>query len=214
MLKAVFIGLVAVLLLLAVFLLAGWDWGALLLFSAAILGGISYLIFAPGKKVSCPKCAASVNAKMRWYHILGMFVWLSSKIGCLFFLVFFLPRRCRCQHCGNRFWASMLDKKSHTYTHTHYIIYELADQGDAKAQYDLGLLKAKNQGVEKDFKEAVKWYRKAAEQGDDDAQYNLGVMYENGQGVEKDDKKAVKWYRKAAEQGDEDAKVALKELSQ
>ena len=60
-----------------------------------------------------------------------------------------------------------------SHTHTHYIIYELADQGDAKAQYDLGLLKAKNQGVEKDEKEAVKWYRKAAEQGDEDAKVAL-----------------------------------------
>ena len=33
------------------------------------------------------------------------------------------------------------------------------------------------QGVQKDYKEAVKWYRKAAEQGYAKAQFNLGFMY-------------------------------------
>ena len=33
------------------------------------------------------------------------------------------------------------------------------------------------EGVEQDFKEAVKWYQKAAEQGFAGAQYNLGAMY-------------------------------------
>ena len=32
----------------------------------------------------------------------------------------------------------------------------------------------------KDYKQAVKWYTKAAEQGYADAQYNLGIMYYNG----------------------------------
>ncbi len=56
-------------------------------------------------------------------------------------------------------------------------------------------------GKQKDYSEAVKWYRKAAEQGHASAQYNLGVCYEDGQGVPRDFSEAVKWYRKAAEQG-------------
>jgi hypothetical protein len=55
--------------------------------------------------------------------------------------------------------------------------------------------------VEKDYAEAIKWYRKAAEQGDSLAQNNLGFCYHLGNGVEKDDAEAVKWFRKAAEQG-------------
>ncbi len=54
---------------------------------------------------------------------------------------------------------------------------------------------------EKDPKEAVKWYRKAADQGHAGAQHNLGWMYANGEGGERDPKEAVKWYRKAADQG-------------
>ena len=76
-----------------------------------------------------------------------------------------------------------------------------ADQGDATAQYNLGLMYANGTGVAKDEAEAVKWFRKAADQGIARAQHNLGVMYANGQGVVKDEVEAVKWYRKAADQG-------------
>lgn len=77
----------------------------------------------------------------------------------------------------------------------------LAIKGDRVGQYNLGWAYSNGRGVKQDFKEGVKWYRKAAEQGDAAAQYNLGVMYSKGRGVEKDDKEAVKWFRKAAEQG-------------
>ena len=58
-----------------------------------------------------------------------------------------------------------------------------AETGDANAQYNLGMMYSKGQGVPQDFKEAVAWYRKAAEQGDAAAQNNLGDMYIKGQGV-------------------------------
>ena len=78
---------------------------------------------------------------------------------------------------------------------------QAAEQGYAKAQFNLGLMYYNGQGVRQDYTQAVQWYRKAAEQGDAEAQYNLGVMYYDGQGVRKDYVEAVKWYRKAAEQG-------------
>ena len=58
-----------------------------------------------------------------------------------------------------------------------------ADQGDAYAQYNLGLMYATGQGVTQDFTQAAAWYCKAADQGDAYAQYNLGLMYAAGQGV-------------------------------
>jgi len=76
-----------------------------------------------------------------------------------------------------------------------------AEKGDKIAQFDLGLMYDDGEGVPRDYKEAVKWYRKAAEQGYFKAQHNLGVMYAIGNGVPQDDKLAVKWYRKGAEQG-------------
>ena len=63
--------------------------------------------------------------------------------------------------------------------------------------------------IPQDYKQAVKWYTKAAEQGNADAQFNLANMYFNGQGVPQDYKQAVKWYTKAAEQGDADAQYNL-----
>ena len=85
----------------------------------------------------------------------------------------------------------------------------LAEQGVASAQFNLGNMYNGGQGVTQDYKQAVKWYRKAAEQGYARAQFNLGNMYASGQGVIQDYKQAVKWYRKAAEQGDADAQNNL-----
>ena len=44
-----------------------------------------------------------------------------------------------------------------------------AEEGDAHAQYSLGLCYADGEGVAEDKAEAVKWFRKAAEQGHEDA---------------------------------------------
>ena len=85
----------------------------------------------------------------------------------------------------------------------------LAEQGDAVAQFNLGLMYYNGQGVAQDYQEAVRWYRLAAEQGDAVAQNNLGVMYYNGQGVAQDYQEAVRWYRLAAEQGNAAAQTNL-----
>ena len=85
----------------------------------------------------------------------------------------------------------------------------LADQGNAKAQYNLGLMYDLGKGVPEDDKKAVEWYRLAADQGNAKAQDNLGLMYDLGEGVPEDDKEAVKWYRLAADQGNADAQSNL-----
>ena len=76
-----------------------------------------------------------------------------------------------------------------------------AEQGNAEAQYSLGVCYRCGDGVEKNLEEAIKWYKKAAEQGYAKAQYNLAVCYDSEYGVEKNVEEAVKWYRKSAEQG-------------
>ena len=77
----------------------------------------------------------------------------------------------------------------------------LADQGNVKAQYNLGLMYDMGKGVLQDYKEAVRWYQLAAEQGYSSAQHNLGLLYFNGQGVPQDFQTAIKWFTLAAEQG-------------
>ena len=84
-----------------------------------------------------------------------------------------------------------------------------AEHGDAEAQYLLGGCYYKGEGVAKDKREAVKWYRKAAKQEDVDAQYRLGRCYYFGEGVAKDKREAVKWWHKSAEQGEANAQFNL-----
>lgn len=77
----------------------------------------------------------------------------------------------------------------------------LAEQGDAWYQTELALMYHQGKGLNRDYKEAVKWYRLAAEQGFSKAQANLGVMYGEGQGVTQDYVLAAEWFLKAAERG-------------
>lgn len=77
----------------------------------------------------------------------------------------------------------------------------LAEQGDAEAQHNLGVMYDIGRGVQQDYAEAVKWYKKAADQGNVNAQHAMGVMYHDGQGVIQDYAEAVRWFRRAAEQG-------------
>ncbi len=70
----------------------------------------------------------------------------------------------------------------------------LADQGNASAQFYLGVMHDIGRGLPQDDKEAAKWYRLAADQGNASAQ---------------DYKEAVRWYRLAADQGDAFAQICL-----
>lgn len=103
-----------------------------------------------------------------------------------------------------------------------------AKRGVPKAQYNLGLLYASGQGVPKDQKAALNYFKLAVEHGykakisiyhlaaknvpealkvlmDDaengiaDAQFFLASMYVNGHGVQQDYKEALKWYGRAME---------------
>lgn len=80
-------------------------------------------------------------------------------------------------------------------------VIEKATSGNADAQFDLGVMYAHGDGVEKNLPEAIKWYRKAAEQGDAYAQCNLGILYYRGLGVAKDPVEAVRLLNMAAEKG-------------
>lgn len=81
-------------------------------------------------------------------------------------------------------------------------VQPLAEQGDAKAQYNMGVIYDRGYGVERDYAQARSWYEKAAAQGDAEAAHNLGVMYHQGHGVAVDDKQAVDWFREAAKLGE------------
>ena len=74
----------------------------------------------------------------------------------------------------------------------------LAEQGDANAQYNLGVMYDFAKGVSQDFAKARQWYEKAAAQGHAGAQNNLGGLYEFAHGVTRNDVLAYMWYSLAA----------------
>ena len=88
-------------------------------------------------------------------------------------------------------------------------IRRLAEQGDAEAQFILGVMYSQGRGVPENDAEAVRWFRLSADQSYAAAQYNLGLLYDNGRGVPENDAEAVRWYRLAAAQGLADAQSNL-----
>lgn len=81
----------------------------------------------------------------------------------------------------------------------------LAEQGNAQAQFSLGLMYRQGKGVPQDDREAGAWWSKAAEQGYVEAQEHLGLRYANGQGVVQDWVQADKWFSIEAASGKETA---------
>jgi len=74
----------------------------------------------------------------------------------------------------------------------------LANTGNARAQYGLGWLYQKGEGVSQDDQAAFNWHLLAAEQGHPDAQHGLGFIFANGKGVETNDIQAHMWWDLAA----------------
>jgi len=85
----------------------------------------------------------------------------------------------------------------------------LAEEGDARSQFGLGLLYGNGFGVPMDDTLALRWYGLAAQQGHASAQCNLGVIHMNGWGVPMDEDVAAKMFLLAAEQGITEAQIAL-----
>lgn len=75
---------------------------------------------------------------------------------------------------------------------------ELANNGVAAAQFNLGVMFDFGQGVGKNPAEAARWYRTAATQGHAGAQFNLAGLYYDGVGVPQDHLRAYVWFTLAA----------------
>ena len=68
-------------------------------------------------------------------------------------------------------------------------------------------------GVDRDYEQALAWYKKAADQQFAEAQYRLGYMYEKGLGTQQSSQDATALYKQAASHGNVDAQRALDRLS-
>jgi eukaryotic-like serine/threonine-protein kinase len=81
-----------------------------------------------------------------------------------------------------------------------------ANQGFAKAQFNLAIMFDHGEGTPPDKTEAFKWYYRAAEKGYPAAQLNVGLIYRRGIGVEKNEQLARTWLSRAA--ASDDASIA------
>jgi TPR repeat protein len=87
-----------------------------------------------------------------------------------------------------------------------------AEEGNANAQVNLGVLLREGQGTNKDETAAIEWFRKAAVRGNAKAQsllgHTLGIEHaDNARRLE-----ALKWVMLAADQGEITAVKSLEEL--
>jgi len=76
-----------------------------------------------------------------------------------------------------------------------------ASEGDAAAQFIIGVRYLEGKGTEPDLTKAAEWLERAARTGLAPAQYRLAALYERGLGVDKDLDRARSWYAAAAERG-------------
>ena len=75
--------------------------------------------------------------------------------------------------------AEPLCVEGETSSKSAYCLIQIANEGDADAQYSLGSLYYYGKGVQQDYKEAGKWWRQSY------SQYNLALLLKDGKGVEK-----------------------------
>ncbi len=113
--------------------------------------------------------------------------------------------------CSLAFAAPDLESARRSYENGDYAVAlegvrPLAEQGNADAQFMLGKMYLKGQGVPRDPEQANKWFRRAAAQGNADSQFFLGASYLL---PHKDIAEGVKWMRLSAEQGNQDAQLLL-----
>lgn len=87
---------------------------------------------------------------------------------------------------------------------------DAANQGDAEAQYQIGMCYREGTGVRKNMKMSAQWFTKSAEQGHAKAQFQIGWAYNfKVYGVKPDREQALYWMTKSAEQGCVEAQEAL-----
>lgn len=89
--------------------------------------------------------------------------------------------------------------KAGQYEQAYKLWLPLGKSGNADAQFNLGLLYRKGEGIEKNDRAALMWFIRAAKQGMADAQYNAGVMYMEGRGASVSRVDALKWWKLAVE---------------
>jgi len=84
-----------------------------------------------------------------------------------------------------------------------------AVRGNVRAQFDLGLMYARGEGVQKNEREAFHWFHKAARNNHVEAKFYMGLSFEQGRGVKKQAQLARYWFKIASKAGHRKAMAHL-----
>ena len=86
---------------------------------------------------------------------------------------------------------------------------KLAEEGDAQAMNNLGVLYDQGHGVEPDMGRALHWFAQSAKAGHPSGMSNYGRMLEQGRGIAANPQEAARWFDLAARQGQPEAQYNL-----
>lgn len=100
-----------------------------------------------------------------------------------------------CEQAGGEYALASRDPKR-----ALAIWLPFAQEGDARAQTQVGELYERGVGSVADYATAAAWYQKAADQGDSRALINLASLYERGLGVKRDPQLAARLFSQASGQ--------------
>src|SRR5258708_38686138 len=87
------------------------------------------------------------------------------------------------------------------YTEALAQLSAIAARREPEADYWIGAIYEKGEGVPRNFAPAARWYGLAADQGIAAAQFRLGLLYDAGKGVTANRATALQLYQAAAKQG-------------
>ena len=99
------------------------------------------------------------------------------------------------------------------YEKAYNLFLKSANEGDARAEYNLGAMFYSGEGGKQDLKKSFEWFEKSAKNGNAKAAYNIGFMYLNAQGVDRSLEKSIKWYRISANKDYAIAQYVLGEIN-
>lgn len=121
-----------------------------------------------------------------------------SAMGIFFFgLNFYHNHRCDVLFVKNSFIAFAEDDRKINHQETIVSkIKKLADKGDPKAEYDLGILLLSG-----NLEEGIEYLNKSSDHGNIDALYMLGMMHVNGEYVKKEVTKGLSYLERASNLG-------------
>jgi len=153
--------------------------------------------------MKCARLAPGCMGKFYTLDGLGLFC-LSGTMKKLFILLLFITGFSSLPTWGADYAKGFSAYESGDFATALKEWTPLAEQGDASAQFNLGLMYRNGRGVIQNYMTAVKWYTFAAEQGWAKAQFQLGLSFILGEGVIQDRVYAHMWLNIARSNGTND----------